>query len=636
MNEQKIRPLWLDILLLILIPIIGLAVGVGATVLLNINQADYANLIVNLFFLGACLSLFRFFSFSRRQIGLRVIKSQMNWHVGISLAIFAVYLLFYIFVIRISDLKPLSASTVWGLLANLVIVFAEELYFRGMLYGYLQKRFSARTALVVSSLLFGLFHARQGLRGMISKTFTGWLWGSVRYSTGMIFLLIIPIHMTFNSVSLLFDGNWHDPPVWGIYALPILEFILGLFIVTFRGVHMSKLKRAARFIFAILGGLLLLALLYAFTFYPAEYTLRLLRWGDADVYDYQKFPERPLPPSNSPFNFSQNLDKAMVQSLFEMDTAVDDLDTFLAETGTQAFIVIQNDAILYEKYFNGAAHDSIVTSFSVAKSFTSALVGIAIEEGHIHSVHDPITDYLPELTEHDPAFANITIRDLLLMSSGIRYAEFPFVNGDDAKTYYYPDLRDLALNQTAVVGKPGETFLYNNYHPLLLGMILERATGQPVADYLAEKIWQPMGAAYAGSWSLDENGFEKMESGINGRAIDFAKFGRLFLHEGDLNGVQIVPAEWVRESTQADAAHANSYYPESFRDRAVRRYYQYMWWGLERSGNPADYAALGNHGQFIYISPHKNLIIVRHGETYGISAFAWLHLFYDFATEIDN
>jgi len=289
---------------------------------------------------------------------------------------------------------------------------------------------------------------------------------------------------------------------------------------------------------------------------------------------------------------------------------------------------------LYENYFNGATQDSIVTSFSMAKSFTSALVGIAIDEGHIHSVADPITDYLPELVERDPAFTNITIRDLLLMSSGIHYAEFPFVNGDDAKTYYYPDLRDLALNQTKIDGTPGDFFLYNNYHPLLLGLILERATGQPVADYLAQKIWQPMGAASAGSWSLDARGFEKMESGINGRALDFAKFGRLFLHEGNLEGEQIIPATWVQESTSQDITLSDAYYPDWFRDSMPNGFYKYMWWGLARDGQADDFAALGNHGQYIYVSPHKNWIIVRHGEKYGVDSFDWLHLFYDSASNM--
>jgi len=124
------------------------------------------------------------------------------------------------------------------------------------------------------------------------------------------------------------------------------------------------------------------------------------------------------------------------------------------------------------------------------------------------------------------------------------------VNGDDAKTYCYPDLRELALEETRITGTAGEHFHYNNYHPLLLGLVLERATGVAVADYLEAKIWQPIGAEYPGSWSLDEHGFEKMESGINGRAIDFAKFGRLYLDDGDRDGTQVVPAAWVAASTR--------------------------------------------------------------------------------------
>ena len=259
------------------------------------------------------------------------------------------------------------------------------------------------------------------------------------------------------------------------------------------------MKKTLKFI--VLGILTLISavILYAYIAYPAEYVNRLIRWGDSDVYDYQKFPERVLETSDSPFEFFLNLDEERIRSQFELASAIDDFDSFLAENHTQAFIVIQDDAILYEQYFNGASRDSIVTSFSTAKSFASTLIGIAISERYIKSVNDPITEYLPELAERDPAFGNITIRDLLMMSSGIKYEEFPFVNGDDAKTYYYPDLRQLALEDTHISGLPGEKFHYNNYHPLLLGMIIERATGTSVANYLQEKIWKPVGMQYSGS-----------------------------------------------------------------------------------------------------------------------------------------
>ena len=394
------------------------------------------------------------------------------------------------------------------------------------------------------------------------------------------------------------------------------------------------MKKIAKYIIIGLLVIVSIVLLYAYIAYPEEYVNRVLRWGDAGVDDYQKFPERVLNASNTPFEFLFALDEEHVRTQFETGSAIDDLDSFLAKNRTQAFIVIQDDTILYEQYFNDASRETIVTSFSTAKSVTSTLIGIAISEGYIKGVHDPITDYLPELADRDPAFINITIRDLLMMSSGIRYEEFPFINGDDAKTYYYPDLRQLALVDTQVVGSLREKFLYNNYHPLLLGMILERATGTSVANYLQEKIWNPIGMEYPGSWSLDENGFEKMESGINARAIDFAKFGRLFLHNGNWNGVQVVPVEWVAEATQADTSvDYASYYPHDFIFKNGQGYYKYMWWGIQRDEQNYDFMALGNHGQFIYISPQKNLIILRFGETYGDihGADNWVDMFYEFA-----
>ena len=158
----------------------------------------------------------------------------MQIHVILSLVIFTLYMVFYIFFIRISSLKPFSSSTLWGLVTYLIVVIAEDVYFRGALYSFFEKRFSAKTALIVTSLLFGLFHAQQGVRSMISKIFTGWLWGSIRYSTGMIFLLIIPIHFAYNSIWLLFEGNWNNPPEWAIYALPVIEFVFGLASVILR------------------------------------------------------------------------------------------------------------------------------------------------------------------------------------------------------------------------------------------------------------------------------------------------------------------------------------------------------------------------------------------------------------------
>lgn len=389
----------------------------------------------------------------------------------------------------------------------------------------------------------------------------------------------------------------------------------------------STLLRAAGLLLAVLG----LVLLASCLVYPPAYVYRVICWNLSDVNDYRRFPARELETAPSSFAFLRSLDEARVAALFEAQPEVDRLDEFLASQDTQAFLVIQDDAILYEKYFNGAARDSIVTSFSVAKSFLSALVGIAIGEGKIAGVRDPITRYLPELAERDPRFSRIAIRDLLRMSSGIRYEEFPFLWGDDAKTYYYPDLRALALRKTRIAGEPGAAFLYNNYHPLLLGLILERATGVPVAEYLQERIWKPLGMEYPGSWSLDSraSGFPKLESGINARAIDFARFGRLFLKGGAWEEREIVPAAWVAESTRMDTApDRGSYYPEEFDLPSAELRYGYMWWGICRGEDDCDFAAEGNLGQIIYVSPRSKLIMVKNSASYGsLTWHQWDDLF---------
>jgi CubicO group peptidase (beta-lactamase class C family) len=293
---------------------------------------------------------------------------------------------------------------------------------------------------------------------------------------------------------------------------------------------------------------------------------------------------------------------------------------------------------LYENYFNGTQRDSIVTSFSVAKSFTSALIGIAIDEGYIHSVDDPITTYLPELAEGDPRFEEITVRHLLLMASGLDYVEFrPLLfNSDDILTSYYPDQRKAALGFTKIIDPPGAYYRYNKYHPQLLGMILERTTGMPVTSYMQTRLWDKLGMEFAGSWSTDSiaSDFERMEAGVNARAIDFAKFGMLFLNGGSWQGEQVISKAWVDEST-------GPLYPQNYADYYSDWYvllpgeghYKYMWYSLVREDGSYDFTAEGDKGQFIYVSTQKDLVIVRNGIQYGLASEEWYQLFYEFASQ---
>jgi len=386
----------------------------------------------------------------------------------------------------------------------------------------------------------------------------------------------------------------------------------------------------------VVGGIVF-ALVLAVLVYPPEYVYRVLVWQDSDAFDWQKFPSHPLSAAPTPYHFDAAPDPR-VEQLFEQITGAEDWNRFLEENGTQAFIVIQNGTILYENYFNDTRRDSIVTSFSVAKSFGSALIGIAIQEGYIKSVNDPITDYLPELAERDSRFNKITIRHVLLMASGLEFNEMrPMLfNGDDPLTTYYPDQRKITLENTHIIDPPGLYFQYNKYHPQLLGMILERATGMPVTTYLRTRIWNPLGMEFDGSWSTDskESDFEKMETGVNARAIDFAKFGVLFLNGGLWEGKQVISRTWVDESTQPLLPENYSdYYSDFVKALPGQGYYKYMWWGMAREGDSYDFAAEGDKGQSIFVSPQKDMVIVRNGTEYGIPAEEWLRLFYEFASQ---
>jgi CubicO group peptidase (beta-lactamase class C family) len=261
---------------------------------------------------------------------------------------------------------------------------------------------------------------------------------------------------------------------------------------------------------------------------------RALIWRESDVGDQYRFPSRPIPagPRASPLLRGREVNLVVGGKRKR-------LGEFLRSTDTRALLVIHHDRVVWERYFDGSTRESLQTSFSAAKSFVSALIGIAIDAGLIRSVDDRITKYVPELAARDPRFRQVTLRHLLTMSSGIRYREGGFLSlGDDTYTYYGVDLREVALRRVRIEGPPGIAWQYNNYHPLLLGLVLERTTRMSVSRFMAAKLWQPLGAEADATWSLDseDSGFEKLESGVNARATDYARLGLLFLHDGQWNG----------------------------------------------------------------------------------------------------
>jgi CubicO group peptidase (beta-lactamase class C family) len=384
------------------------------------------------------------------------------------------------------------------------------------------------------------------------------------------------------------------------------------------------------------GALLLLALVVVVAGYltaPHFYLTRAIFWRESDYKDLERFPARTIHNAPPTFRFDELPDHNAYASQIEVignRSTNGGFENYLDSSGTTAFLVIHDDKLLYEKYFNGYDERSLNTSFSMAKSFASALVGIAIDEGYIKSADEPITNYIPELLEKDKRFKSITIRNLLTMSSGIKYEEgatLPWSEeADDTKTYYSTDLRELALENCRIEGKPGEYFEYNNYNPLLVGMILERATGMPVSRYMQEKMWKPLGMEADGSWSLDstQSGFEKMESGVNARARDFARFGMLFAKEGNWRSKQLVSRKWVEESTRPDASTDPS------------QDYQYFWWINTPQGKD-HFSAQGNYGQYIYVAPEKDLVIIRLGKEEGEKGYGyWTSLFDELSTKLDT
>ena len=331
---------------------------------------------------------------------------------------------------------------------------------------------------------------------------------------------------------------------------------------------------------------------------------RFFYWNFADIKDYKKFPAVPIENGGEIFYFDEP-EKQINPDLpgaFATKDKNYSLDQFLENNKTVAFLIIRNDSILYEKYFSGYADSSIIPSFSVSKTFVSALAGIAINEGYIESADKPITDFIPELLSQNPAFEKIRLEDLLNMRSGIKFNEGysnPFA--DMAKYYYGKNLKKY-ITKLIIEEPPDQSYNYISVNPLLLGMAIERATGRQLNQYLQEKIWMPLGMEFDASWNVDskKDSQIKMFCCINARTHDFAKFGRLYLNKGDWNGQQIVPRDWVEKSMSIiNDSRDSQDYP-----------YTYLW----RVKEDGAIFAKGVLGQYIYIDPGKNVIMVRLGK----------------------
>jgi len=332
---------------------------------------------------------------------------------------------------------------------------------------------------------------------------------------------------------------------------------------------------------------------------------RYFSLNTADTKDHQRFPYYTINNSSPVFNFSQ-AEKELVPDIpkdHDPKAKYSDFDQLLEENKTSAFIVIRNDSILYERYFMGVHADTIMPSFSIAKAFVSATTGVAVKEGLIKDVNQPVTDFLQGF-KHD-GFDKVSIQNLLNMRSGIKFSETyynPF--GHAAKFYYGKNLEKyvykLKFNET-----PGTVYYYNSANPLILAMIIEKTSGMRFTEYFEEKIWSKIGAEYPATWNFDseKHGMVKAFCCINAAPRDFAKFARLYLNKGRLNDEQIIPEEWVTNSFEINNDSRDSEdYP-----------YTYFWRVLDNG----TVFAKGILGQYIFLDPSKNLIIVRFGKNRG-------------------
>lgn len=392
---------------------------------------------------------------------------------------------------------------------------------------------------------------------------------------------------------------------------------------------------------------------------------RVIKYGSEDIYDYKIFPSTEVRAGNNPFTFKQSADTTLENLVVNAGTLYKDtvnrtLPDFLEKDGTIAFLVIRNDSILFEHYYKGHDQSKISTVFSISKSVTSLLTGIAVDEGYIESVHDPVTKYLPELAKKAPEFQQLTIEHLLDMRSGFKFKE-------DYKglaslwrfaKFYYGNNQLRRIGNLKFAHEPGSEHEYLSVATAVLGAVVERATGKELGKYLEEKVWIPMGMEYNALWSIDDKKHRatKAYSGLAPTARDLAKIGRLYLNNGNWNGKQIVDSAWVARSVTPNPSNEgyqyqwyspcfyvsnnadNRYFPDaaSVEERAKAEGYQYYqaWQDPKHPDRWSllvyyrDFYALGIMHQNLYVDPERNIIVVRLGEHFNLAGMDYYAFIY--------
>lgn len=355
-------------------------------------------------------------------------------------------------------------------------------------------------------------------------------------------------------------------------------------------------------------GLLFIIIIFGIWFYPKykmlDHTMHLF---DADkiVNNFRSFdsvwPVSVMKASTNKYIYPKNTPITLPDS-FEFNGNSYESLKFLKDSWTTGFLVIQNDSIVFEEYYLGNSESTRNISWSMAKSFISALMGIAVEEGYIENINQNVEDYLPELI--GSAYEGVRIKDVLQMSTGVKFNEdYGDFNSDInrwGRGFAMGASQDKFAASLEREVEPGTVNHYVSINTHVLGMIITKATGRTITAYMQEKLFTPLGMEYDGYWLLDGKNMEMVLGGLNLTLRDYAKIGTLFLKNGNINGKQIVSESWVKSSVTPDGPHVQP---------GKEFGYGYQWWIPK--GDEGEFMAIGVYNQCVYINPTTNTLVVK-------------------------
>ena len=372
----------------------------------------------------------------------------------------------------------------------------------------------------------------------------------------------------------------------------------------------------------ILTGIIVVLIFLAIMFGPNAWRLyKVTHLFDKNTISYnfinmkEFFPtSTPIKASNNPYVFKKR-DDFLLPDLFEFEGEEKKIKEAIDYFNTDGLMILKDGEIVYENYWNKNKENSKHIIWSVSKSFLSALVGIALDEGLIEDINDPIIKYLDDFK--GTGYEGVSIKNLLQMSSGIKFNEDYGDPDSDINRYGRVTATGTSQREFAKTlknsKKPGT---YNHYISLdsqMLGMLVAEVSNMSVKEYLYEKIWSQIGMQDDAFYLTDKQEVEMSLGGLNVTLRDMAKFGQLYLNKGEWNGNQIVPSEWVANSTVPLDKHVQPNAGEEFTSDAWG--YGYQWWvpGPEVS----DYTAHGIYNQFIYVNPESNVVIAKTSSNYN-------------------